>query len=91
MKSLPDQLNAYKQTLLFTQDTVPEGLLKAHTTKTGVWGKIQVLEGKLLYVIETQPNESIELNAELAGIVEPQMPHHVKPLGNVRFWVEFYR
>jgi tellurite resistance-related uncharacterized protein len=91
MKELPSDVNLYKKTPIFTEQTVPAGLLKAHTTKAGTWGKICITKGMLLYVIETEPKESIELSQENYGVVEPEIPHHVKPLGGVEFFVEFYK
>lgn len=91
MKKLPEGLHNYKRTPLFTHETVPNGLLKAHSTKEGTWGKIHITKGRLLYVIETEPLESIELSPTIYGVVEPEVPHHVKPLGEVEFFVEFYK
>ena len=91
MKELPKNVEAYKKTPLFTNETVPSGLLKTHTTKEGTWGKIQILKGKLLYVIETDSEEQIELDADKFGVVEPEVPHHIKPMGAVEFYVEFYK
>jgi len=90
MKSLPDNVVAYKKTPEFDESSVPKGLLNNHQTKEGVWGKIILLEGKLLYTIN-EPKEEIYLDANNFGVVEPTVYHQVKPLGKVRFYVEFYR
>lgn len=90
MKSLPENVIPYKQTPEFTEITVPNGLLKSHQTKEGVWGKIVILEGQLQYkIIETE--EIILLDVNNYGVVEPTVLHEVKPLGKVRFHVEFCR
>ena len=89
MKKLPDNVVAYQRTNLFTQDSGPPGLLKNHSTKEGVWGLIQVENGQLEYTIE---NKDVHiLTPEKSGVVEPTVTHHVKPLGEVLFSVEFYR
>ncbi len=90
MKSLPDNVVAYKKTPEFDESSLPKGLLNNHQTKEGVWGKIILLEGKLLYTIN-EPKEEIYLDANNSGVVEPTVYHQVKPLGKVRFYVEFYR
>lgn len=90
MKSLPDQVVSYKQTPEFSESTIPAGLLKHHQTKAGVWGKIVVLNGNLLYTIE-QLFEEIVLDSNSFGVVEPAVLHQVKPLGPVSFYVEFYQ
>ncbi len=90
MKSLPKDVVAYKQTPEFDENNLPNGLLNNHKTKEGVWGKIVVLEGNLLYTIN-EPKEEIHLDASNFGVVEPTVLHQVKPLGKVRFHVEFYQ
>ncbi|HAO23858.1 MAG: tellurite resistance protein [Methylophaga sp.] len=90
MKPLPDNIVAYKRTPEFDESTIPTGLLNSHQTKEGVWGKIVVLSGKLLYTIQ-QPFEEIELDSNRVGVVEPTVLHHVKPMGQVSFFVEFYQ
>ncbi|MCB0355602.1 MAG: DUF1971 domain-containing protein [Bdellovibrionales bacterium] len=91
MKNMPQGLVAYKRTDTFNELTIPKGLLNSHTTKAGTWGKICVNSGALLYVIEQQPYEEIELNPQKFGVVEPQVPHHVQAIGEVEFYVEFYK
>jgi tellurite resistance-related uncharacterized protein len=91
MKELPPQVTPYKKTPEFTEKSVPDGLLKDHNTKTGVWGKIVVLEGRLEYTIQEPKLEVIQLTPRAFGVVEPTIKHHIKPLGLVRFYVEFYR
>ena len=91
MSSLPDDLEAYRQTPIFDEATIPSGLLRRHTTKSGVWGRIRVLEGELLYrVLEPVLREERRVPGR-DGLVEPQMPHEVEPVGRVRFFVEFLR
>ena len=91
MKELPENVSAYKKTPEFTEETVPQGLLNDHNTKEGVWGKIVILEGQLEYTIQEPELEVIELNPNHYGVVEPTIKHHIKPLGSVKFYVEFYR
>jgi len=91
MKSLPDNLIAYKRTPEFTDTSVPDGLLHAHSTKAGVWGKIIILKGHLTYRILEPELEEICLNEAVYGVVEPTVKHEVVPQAGVRFYVEFYR
>ena len=91
MKSLPENVKTYKQTPLFSENTVPKGLLKSHSTKEGSWGKIIVSKGKLLYRILEPEIEEIILTPDLPGIVEPTVKHEVQPLGEVSFHVEFLK
>ncbi len=91
MKALPEDVIAYKKTPEFDELSVPKGLLNAHQTKQGVWGKIVILEGQLQYTINKPEIEVVVLTENSYGVVEPEIFHEVKPLGNVRFYVEFYR
>lgn len=91
MEKLPTTVHPYKKTPVFNKDTVPPGLLKTHTTKEGTWGKICVVKGKLLYIIESDPIEKVELSSSFYGVVEPQVPHHVDLVGDVEFYVEFHK
>lgn len=91
MKTLPDHVKPYQQTPEFTEQTVPAGLLRAHQTKEGVWGRIVILEGRLQYTINEPVEKVVILDNNNHGVVEPTIMHEVKPLGAVRFYVEFYR
>lgn len=91
MKTLPPDVAPYKQTPEFTESSIPDGLLNEHSTKEGVWGRIVVLEGRLEYTINEPEREVIVLDPQTFGVVEPTIKHQVKPLGQVRFYVEFHR
>lgn len=91
MKSIPDGAVAYRRTAEFNEENVPEVWLRPHSTKRGRWAKITVIEGQLLYVINGDSREEICLDADNAGVVEPGVGHYVRPLGKVRFYLEFYR
>ncbi|MFT4519201.1 MAG: tellurite resistance-related uncharacterized protein [Halioglobus sp.] len=91
MKKMPEQVTSYKKTPEFTNVTVPKGLLKAHQTKDGTWGKIVVLSGQLQYRILEPELEELVLSPEVPGVVEPTVLHEVTPVGEVIFYVEFYR
>lgn len=91
---LPDGVQPYRRTAVFTQDTVPAGLLKAHSTRDGVWALINVLEGELIYRV-TDPrrpaSQRVLTPRTPPGVIEPTILHAVEPLGPVRFFVEFHR
>ncbi|MBK9584321.1 MAG: DUF1971 domain-containing protein [Alphaproteobacteria bacterium] len=89
MNSLPDHVQQYSTSPVFTEETVPKGLLKNHNTKSGVWGLICVSEGELEYTIEDK--EVHILNPNKKGVVEPEIKHHIKPLGSVSFYIKFFK
>ena len=92
--ALPEGLSAYRRTDVFTQDTVPAALLKAHNTKDGVWALIKVLEGELIYRVadpRRRASKTMLTPRTLPGVIEPTILHAVEPVGAVRFFVEFHR
>jgi tellurite methyltransferase len=88
---LPATHAPYQRTKTFTQETVPAGLLSNHTTKKGVWGLIHVEAGALEYAIEGSAASPQRLESGSRGVVVPEVVHRVKPLGEVEFYVEFWR
>ena len=91
MKALPSDVEPYKRTPEFSEDTIPKGILANHATKQDVWGRICVLEGQLVYEIVEPEAETVLLSPSKDGVVEPAMKHHVRPVGPVRFFVEFLK
>jgi tellurite resistance-related uncharacterized protein len=91
MKTLPGHVAHYKSTPVFTEHTVPGALQRNHNTAAGVWGRITILEGELLYHISEPERETIRLTPQQPGIVEPRIQHEVEVIGPVRFQVDFHR
>lgn len=87
---MPEGLHEYKRTPVFTADTIPAGLQRDHTTKSGVWGLIEVEEGTLLYTVQYPEQKTYTLGPGTPGIVVPGMKHHVQAQGAVRFHVAFH-
>ena len=91
MPNLPTNLSAYRETPVFTAETVPAGLLREHSTKAGTWGLIHVTSGTLVYRIAATDEEHRQTPDSPPGVVEPEVLHSVEPLGEVSFYVEFWR
>jgi tellurite resistance-related uncharacterized protein len=79
----------YRSTPVFTNDTLPEGLRRAHSTKADVWGLLKVLKGTILYVIEESGERQV-VHAPQSVIILPQQLHHVEPQGVMEMQVDFY-
>jgi tellurite resistance-related uncharacterized protein len=69
---------------------MPAGLRHRHQTRSGVWGLISVVEGRLR-LHRLDPLDDVILESDCAAVVAPEEPHKVEALGTVRFFVEFYR
>lgn len=90
--SLPSGLTLQRTTDVFTDTTVPAGLLRAHRVAQGVWGRLVVLERRLRFVWEGAENgHPIELGEGDSVVIPPDTPHRVEPLEGCRFVVEFHR
>jgi len=85
----PADISAYRRTPDFTEATVPAGLLRSHSTKAGVWAKLHVLEGRLLFRDLVDHTETL-LDPGIYPLIHPQALHEVAPQGAVRFFVEFH-
>jgi tellurite resistance-related uncharacterized protein len=91
---LPDDVVLYRQTPVFTEMTIPSGLLGDHRTKDGIWGMIRILEGSLAYRICDARRTRMEFRLTpktIPAVIEPTIAHAIVPSGSVRFVVEFYR
>ncbi|CDO34762.1 DUF1971 domain-containing protein [Novosphingobium sp. KN65.2] len=79
----------YRSTPVFDQDTLPTALRSRHDTKAGVWGLVRVFEGelKLTYL---DPCSEIILTPGRPGLILPEQPHFVTPLGAMKMQVDFY-
>jgi len=52
---IPENAHKYAESPIFTEITVPEKLTTLHDTKSGVWGRLCVLDGRLKYIIPGPP------------------------------------
>ena len=85
----PENLAVRRRTSEFDETSVPAGLLRDHTTKRGVWGRIHVLEGALVYRVGAPIHRAITIAAGASAIVVPEVRHHVEIEGRARFLIEF--
>ncbi len=89
--ALPEGHAPYQRTRTFSRETVPPALLARHETNPGVWALIHVERGELEYTLHgEQPSREV-LRPGRPGVAPPRVPHEVRPLGPVEFYVEFWR
>ena len=88
---VPESLSEYSATPWFDETSVPAGLRKDHSTKRGVWGRIEVAAGKLAYVVTAPFSHEQVLTTGDDGWIPPEAVHHVTPVGTVQFRVHFLR
>ena len=87
----PDGYAVHRRTPEFDETTVPAGLTSEHATKRGVWARIRVVSGTLLYHVGAPIGRSFRVGPAASAIIVPEVRHRVEPEGPVRFLVEFSR
>jgi tellurite resistance-related uncharacterized protein len=87
--SRPSAPAPYRSTPVFDEETLPAALRREHRTKPGVWGVVRVLEGEVRLSFVDPPSALI-LSPGTPGLLLPDQPHFVEPVGKVRMQVEFY-
>lgn len=86
----PADAVAYRSTAEFDEATLPAGLRRAHATRAGVWGRIEVLAGRVRLVMPALAvDESIAAGGH--AVLPPEIEHHVEPLAGLRMRVVFLR
>lgn len=90
-REMPEGHAPYKRTLQFTEGSIPAGLLRHHSTKPGVWGRIIVERGALeLYEGEVSAPRQV-VTPDNSCVILPEVEHRVSPIGEVAFYVEFWK
>ena len=87
----PDDAKPHRNTPVFDEHSVPDGLLADHRTRAGVWGRLEVLSGSLALCFVDPLDERVVVSAGEWAAIPPELPHHVELLGPVRFQVVFCR
>lgn len=79
----------YRHSPIFDAANLPAALTRTHTTKAGVWAKIEIIEGRLRYCAEGEPAQL--LTPGRPGLIRPEQPHSVAIEDAVtRFRIAFY-
>jgi tellurite resistance-related uncharacterized protein len=86
---LPEGLAVTRVAGPFDETTIPAGLLRAHRVAGGVWGRLDVLDGRLDFSMQTEPPIERDLVAGQSQAIPPQVPHEVRLAGPVRLQIEF--
>ncbi|HWC09664.1 MAG TPA: DUF3565 domain-containing protein [Acidimicrobiales bacterium] len=88
---LPEGLRVTRRTDVWDERAMPAALRRAHRVATGTWGRLRVERGRLRFRAETHPPLDVIVDPATAQAIPPDVEHHVEPLGEVRFCVEFLR
>jgi tellurite methyltransferase len=87
---LPEGFLPYKKTAEFNNESIPAGLLRDHSLKSGTWGRLTLLEGCLRFTMNSVPPQAARsLTTSEPTHIPPEVVHAIEPLGRVRFFIEF--
>lgn len=86
---LPGNLRLVRTSREWNEQSMPRGLSRSHRLSAGTWGRIDVRAGCLQFWLDTQPSVTIELGPGARQPIPPEMDHEVRPLGSVRFSLDF--
>ena len=87
----PDEANVFHRTEIFDQDSVPGPLQQRHRTGQGIWARLTIVHGSLVFVEHEPFGRRTVLAPDVPGVVVPEVPHQVEITGPVRFLLEFAR
>lgn len=90
MPELPPHVQAYRRSPVFTEETLPAAFRENHATKAGVWGRLHVVSGDLVFT-DAEADRAFSVSAGQDVVIEPEVRHRVAPAGAVSFFVEFFR
>lgn len=86
---LPSGLQLARTAGPFDADSLPAGLRRTHLVAAHTWGLLRVLEGALVFEVETAVPAVVPLAAGEQCAIPPGVPHALRIDGPVRLEVDF--
>jgi tellurite resistance-related uncharacterized protein len=86
---LPAALELVRTAGPFDPDTLPAALRRAHVVADRTWGLLRVLEGEVVFAIETTPPFSARLDAGDEQPIPPAVAHLLRVDAPVRLTIDF--
>lgn len=87
----PAKLEVYRTTATFAAAEIPAGLRREHKTKTGVWGRLVVVQGWAELRFGSLDNRCARAEAGESASIPPDLAHVLVTSDNVRLYIEFAR
>ncbi|MGE0879267.1 MAG: DUF1971 domain-containing protein [Acidimicrobiia bacterium] len=88
---LPAGLTLVRTTDRFDEHHHPAGLRRAHRVADGVWARLVVSTGSLVFVFEDDLDHRMTVAAGDSVVIPPARLHHVDIGEAVTFFLEFHR
>ncbi len=73
----------------FDASTLPSGLLKEHLVAAGTWGRLRVIEGAIVFTLETEPPTVKRLKPGDSQAIPPGLRHALTLDGPVILTLDF--
>lgn len=86
---LPDGLIMARTAGPFDASTLPSGLLKEHTVAVGTWGYLRVIEGTIVFSLQTDPPLVKQLRCGDRQAIPPGLRHALTLDGPVLVALDF--
>lgn len=86
---LPADLIVVRTAGPFDAETLPPALQRSHLVAERTWGVLRVLDGAVVFAIETAPPISIRLSQGEEQPIPPGVPHLVRVDEPVRLAIDF--
>lgn len=91
MPRIPACAEVYQRSPVYDTETLPVGLQRSHRLGAWTWARIEVLAGRVHYVLEDDADATLVLRPGLDGVAGPGRPHHVEPQDGARLRIHFCR
>jgi tellurite methyltransferase len=88
---LPVAVRWVRNTEVWDQESMPQGLRRAHRLAAGTWGRVVVVKGRLRFTAVTTPPTDVVLGPGSVHTIAPEVVHDVQPEGAVHFRLQFFR
>lgn len=86
----PEGLRFARSSPIWDEQTIPVALLSSHRVGRRTWGEIHVNEGRMRFVMASEPVLDVVVEANSTQAIPPDVEHRVEPLGPVRFSIAFF-
>lgn len=90
-RCLPDDVEPYGKTPLFTTDTVPDKILNQHDLQAGTWGLLTVESGTVSFFRQGDDAPLAVISPEKPFVILPEEVHYVRLSEDASFFVTFYK
>lgn len=86
----PSGLRFARSGPVWDEQTIPVALLRSHRVAAGIWGELEVHEGRMRFVMAAEPVLDVVVRPDAIQVIPPEVEHRVELLGPVRFSITYF-